>query len=229
MLDIESYTLELGQSKLRLHKERAKALDAASPLPFAHKEDLQALVVGWPWLAKMPSLLFGPDADQVYFTGDGGARCDALGISRAGRLISVETPLDPFTQRKPSLRRLLRGLQRLDRHRQGAARHFGPYAATGDASQISSPRCAFLVGDGDQFPKDLKQIKKIGKDYRALLQTPAERWDAQQHGKTEKLDQATPDWLQAIDFKVELTILALQRFVGGNSQFVYVRRWKVDR
>ena len=224
MNSIESYTLELGQSKLRYYKGRAKQLDAASPLPFAHQEDLQALVLGWPWLAKMPSLLFGPENDQIYFTGNGGARCDALGLTRAGRLVSVELPLEPFAHRKLSLRRLLRGLQRLDQHRSQAARHFGPYAAAEKSSTVSPALCAFFIGDADQFPKDNKQVKKIAKDFRALLNTPAERWDAQQHGKTEKLDQATPAWLQEIDIPVQLTIMTVLRFVSDKSRFVLVER-----
>lgn len=225
---MQTYVLEIRHGKIHFHRKWPKVLNGASPLPFAHQEDLQALVLGWPWLPKQESLLLGPEADPIFYVGVSGARCDALGISQSGRLVAVELPLDPFTERKRSMRRLLRGLQRLDTHRrdnpqdpsQARARQFGPYPPV-----AGKALAALLVGDASTFQTDGKQAKKIAKDFRALCDTPAERWDIDQRGKTEKLDQATPTWLRGLgDVPIQLLVLGLRRFVVDKSHFVVVER-----
>ncbi len=209
------FELAAGKIKTRRHPPTGE------PVAFQHDEDLQAVVAGWPWLPKAPALLLAAENDPVYFCSDGGARCDLLGISRAGRAVAVELLLDPFVGRKYAMKSLLRGLCRLDGHHEDSARLISPYSPV-----AGQPLTAVLVGDGASFPKDVKQVKKIAKDFRALIDKPGETWEPiAGHEGSAKGDPRTPSWVKSLgERKIQFLVLGLRRHLDGTTPVIEIER-----
>ncbi|MFH1811231.1 MAG: hypothetical protein ABIJ09_21005 [Pseudomonadota bacterium] len=189
-------------------------------LPFAHEEDLQALVAGWPWISAAPPLLLAEEDDPVTWVGDGGDRSDLLGVSSKGRAVAAELLLEPFVGRKPAMKSLLRGLCRLHEHGADPARVLSPYPL--DAQQ---PMTAILVGDGTVFPKDDKQLKKISKDWLELLAQPGEAWSVRKDDEKDRSDRRTPAWVGSLGGQpLHFVVLSLLRHLDGRKVVVTCRR-----
>lgn len=193
---------------------------AADPVAFACDEDLLAVVAGWPWLPKAPALLLNQEDDAVFWVQVGGQRTDLVGISATGRLVAAEVLLDPFVGRKPSFRRLLRGLCRLDQHEDEPSRLAGPHRLD---SRLALT--AILVGDGAVFPKDNKQIKKIHKDFRQQIEDPGDFWPGETGAEREREDRTTPEWVAAQKGRpAELIVVAVTRFPGEKEPVIGIER-----
>jgi hypothetical protein len=198
-----------------------KAPDA-SFLPFACDEDLLALVACWPWLPKIDPLLLTIEADPIFWLQVGGQRTDLVGFSKKGRAVACEVMLDPFIERKPSMRRLLRGLCRLDTHNDDP-RLLAPYS-TSQVDHMTVPLTAIFVADGAVFPKDPKQLKKIHKDMRALLDDTQEAWPAETPADN-KEDRRTPLWVKQLGGrKLDLIIIGLTRIQHASTYLVRSER-----
>lgn len=183
-------------------------------------EDLRALVAGWPWLPKGPSLLLPQENDPIFWVQAGGSRADLMGVSREGRLVAAEVMLDPFVDRKPALKHVLRGLCRLQDRAALPGGLAGPYGADHRRAMT-----AVFVGDAAVFPKDAKQLKKISKDLRALLDEPGASWDRIKGGGGDRTDTKTPQFVAAgFEQPLHFLVVAVGRTSEGGALRLRVER-----
>jgi len=208
---------ELRRKKIRV--ERKPPDD--EPLAFRHEDELQALVAGWPWLPGTPALLLAEEDDPIFWRHAGGGRTDLQGCSASGRQVAAALAIDPFVERKQCFKQTLRGLCRLDGQLDAAEHVAGPYAP-----DPQRPLTAIVVGDGAVFPKDVKQLKKIAKDFRAIIDDPGDGWPpAHFHGQ-EKEDVKTPAWIRALgDRTLQVIVLGLRRQVDGGQLLLTSERF----
>ncbi|MBN2359236.1 MAG: hypothetical protein JXR83_07260 [Deltaproteobacteria bacterium] len=207
---------ELRKSKIAT----ARRAPESGRAPFQHREELQAIVAGWPWCGA-PPLLLADEEDPVFWAHHGGSRADLLGYSQRGRLVAAEVFLDAFVERKPGMQQLLRGLCRLDEHRSGPGHLLGPFAP-----DPKSPLTAIMIGDGAVFPRDDKQVIKIRKDMQALFDDPGGQWHAPEDAPDrEKWDTRTPGWVAGLGARpLHFLVFAVSRYASGGDLVIACER-----